>query len=373
MTKILHLGLIGYGQGRMYADTLRCYRVFYPNLPEVELTAICTLSLPESQRALTISGFKRIQNDFNELINSSDIDIIIIATPPSTHYSYLKACLYTQKGIFLDKPLSIDFNHANELITLSKELSRDARLGFQYRFNPALLYAKDLINSGVLGEIYNYRATYNRSSAVKNNKSLGWKGNIELCGDGVLFDYGPHPIDLINWLVGIPEKVSAIRKIFIPKRPRSREDMDLVEITTADHYTILFSSSNGPVGSLDLGRLIVGSENDLSIQLYGSKGSISWSLMDPNFLYKADISYKSNKGVAWEKIPTIQKYPGLDFPSGDSPMGLFRMHLASMADFISSFIQNQSFVPGIIDGYNVQKILNACVISANNNCWQDVN
>lgn len=369
----LRVGIIGYGQGRTYAASLHSLLWYYPELPKIELTSLVTTNESQIQHALKYEEFKRVDKDYQTLLQSDDIDLVIIATPPNLHAEMTSQALDSGKGVFVDKPVALNLTDSTALLQQARYLKKDARLGFQFRFCPALQFAKEYLESGKLGEIYSYRTTYFRSSYADPNRPLGWKGDLDICGDGVLYDYGPHPIDLAIWLVNMPSRLTAERRLFIPSRPVAKNALEMTSINTADHYLLCTSHTDGPIGSIEMGRLAYGADNELTVEIYASRGALRWSLMDPNFLYLCEHDTSTDRyGTGWIRVPTIQKYDDSSFPGGDTPMGFMRFHITSMADFIQSYLNGKSYDPGLLQGTRVQAVMEAATRAVEEENWQDV-
>jgi len=367
----VRVGMVGYGVGKLYAAAFRNARLYYAGLPEIDLVSIATATQESGKGAKKQSGFKRYTTDYRELLGADDINVLVIATPNHLHRTMLVEALKTEKAIYADKPLTNSYSEALEVFELANSLGRDAQLIFEFRFCPALQYARKLIKQGRIGEIYACRLSYFRSSYINPQKPLGWKGSFALSGGGVTNDYLPHLIDLLIWLVAMPQDVTAVTRTFIDKRPRSQGSSQQVSIDTDDHAIILCTLPGGALGTIEAGRMITGAKNDMCVEVYGSKGSLKWNLMDTNYLYLAENT-RPKEEVGWKKIPTIQDYPSAIIPGADVPIGMMRFHIASIAEFLRNTIEGRQYDPGIAQGLRVQAVIESALDSAKNQAWTSV-
>lgn len=133
---------------------------------------------------------------FDDILNS-DIDAVIIAAPAEQHYSVAKECLEAAKHVFVEKPLSLKINEAEELLAISKQKNKILMVGHLLQYHPAFLQLKSIVDSGKLGKLqYIY----------SNRLNLGKFRNEE----NILWSFAPHDISMILSLVGmLPEKVLA--------------------------------------------------------------------------------------------------------------------------------------------------------------------
>lgn len=365
----LRAGLIGYGVGRMYAAGLRGLRSYYPELPEVELVAISTRSEKSGLQAQDDFGFAHRTTDYRKLIEAEDIDLVVIASPPNLHEPMVKDALRAGKAVLVDKPLAHILQSAAQIVAEADRLEKDAGLIFEFRYAPAMQMAHDLIHGGELGRIYAFRGVYFRSSYVDAAKPLRWKGVRSVSGGGSLNDTAPHVIDLICWLLGPIHRLTARTRTFIPERPG--EGGKLTRVETDDHVLIQAELPGGGMGTIESGRLITGAINDLTIEVYGERGSLRWNLMEPNYLQVAGPE-GFGESSAWRHIPTVQRYPGAAMPPWDAPVGMLRFYVANLADFIRRTVAGAPYDPGLRDGLRVQALVEAATQAAEGGTWVDV-
>jgi len=134
--------------------------------------------------------------DYNDILNDPEITAVIIATPEYTHYEIGMKFLNAGKHCFIEKPITLDSKEAEELAKLAKEKNLVLMTGHTFLYNEAVRYAKELIDSGELGDILYIRA---------NRLSLGLFREHA----NVLYDLGPHDISIIlYWLGALPSRVA---------------------------------------------------------------------------------------------------------------------------------------------------------------------
>ena len=364
----MRVGLIGYGIGKVYAAALRNVELYYAGLPPVQLVAVATSSETSGKLAVAQSGFLRSTTDYRELLASDDINTLVIATPHYLHREMLLAALATGKAIYTDKPLANNLSEAREIVAAARILGRDAQLSFTLRYCPAIQYARELLQREDLGQIYSFRLAYYRSSYRGPEKSLRWKAEMAKSGGGVLSDLVPHLADLLIWLIGMPEQIAAQTRTFIQERPAAKGSSERIRVETDDHVIIQAALPGGAIGTIESGRLIAGAVSNISVEVYGSKGSLRWNGMDPNYLYVADGS-KTDGEQGWQQIPTVQRYPNALIPGSDVPIGGMRYYIAAFADFLHKTCDGQPYDPGLEQGLRVQEIIETAAQAAQAGTW----
>lgn len=350
------VGLIGYGIGKLYADALRELTLHYDNLPPVELVAIATSSVASGKRAVEQSGFERSTTDYRELLASDDINTLVIAAPNYLHRDMLLAAFATDKAIYTDKPLANNLAEAREIVAAASAQGRDAQISFTLRYLPAIQHMRRFLLAGQLGEIYTFRLAYYRASYRNPEKPLRWKAEKAKSGGGVLNDLVPHLADLLIWLIGTPERIAAQTRIFIPERPPTPGSRERVRVETDDHVIIQAALPGGQIGTIESGRLIAGAINNLTIEIYGSAGSLRWNIMEPRNLYFANARLADSE-LGWQQIAAVPDDMGKYLSRTDAPENAISSNIAAFADFLSRTYAGQPYDPGLQQGLRVQEII----------------
>ena len=367
--KELRIGLIGFGSmGKTHAYCIENLKFFYPDLPFcARVAGVCTRSLEKSRAVAKDFGFDVATDNENDLIYSDEIDVIDVCTPNVLHYETVKKAILAGKHVLCEKPLGISVDEARELTELARASSLVCGMVFNNRFLSPILRAKQLIDEGRIGRVLSFSAEYLHNSCTDIDRIASWKQDESVCGGGVLFDLGSHIIDLIRYLCGDFESITGRSQIAFPER---RGSDGLKWQTNADEaFYMLAALKSGAVGTLTASKLINGANDDLSISVYGERGSLKFSLMQPNFLYFYDVSQGSaNLGGlgGYTAIECVGRYtePTSPFPSVKAPQGWLRGHVGSMYSYLNAVFGGSSHHPDFYDGLCVQKIMDAAYRSA---------
>jgi predicted dehydrogenase len=359
----IRIGMLGFGfMGKTHAYAVENLKYFYKNLPfTARITALCTAHKDTSCAACAEYGFDRACGSEDEIISDPDIDAVDVCTPNIFHYETVKKILRAKKHIMCEKPLAVTYEEAAELARLADEAGVTTQIVFNNRYMAPVLRAKQLIDSGRLGDIIGFRSAYLHNSCMDPNKPAGWKQTGEY-GGGVLRDLGSHAIDLVYYLCGDFERVSGKSLIYY----RERAGMDgAVWKTTADEaFYITAQLKSGAIGTIEANKLTVGVNDDLSIFVHGTRGSLRFSLMDPNFLEFYDGSlpggdYGGDRGVT--RIECVNRYPepGGVFPGVKAPVGWLRGHVGNMYNFCSAVYEGRQAAPSFFDGARISAVIDA--------------
>ncbi len=379
--KELRIGLLGFGSmGKTHTWAVQNLPFFYGELPfSARVAGVCTTSLEKSRQVAKTFSIERAVSHEDELIYSPEIDIIDICTPNNLHAATLEKALAAGKHVLCEKPLCTTPEDAARLAALAEQNRAVSGMVFNNRHLSAILRARELIHEGRLGRILHFHAAYLHSSATNTEKKAGWKQDRDICGGGVLFDLGSHVIDLMGLLCGRFVRVSGLSQIAYPIR--TGRDGSAWQTNADESFILSGVTEGGAHGTVRVGKLQVGTNDDLSFEIYGERGALRFSLMEPNWLEFYD-AMKPEDALGGERgfvrIECVGRYLNMSFPSPKAPVGWLRGHLASMYHFLSAVAEGNAFEPSIADGAYVQAVMDAAYRSAeedarlvevNRICW----
>lgn len=364
--KHLAIGLIGFGSmGRTHTWAVRNLPFFYGSLPFSATTeGVCTTSLEKSRRVAAEFGIPRAVESEDELIGDPRIDIIDVCTPNICHYATVKKALLAGKHVLCEKPLCMTAAEARELAQLERQSGKTCGIVFNNRWLAPVMRAKQLIDEGRLGDLVSYHAVYRHDSCLDPERSKGWKQDRTVCGGGTLFDLGSHVIDLLSWLCGRIVRASGLPQIVCPTHTDANGNEWQ---TNADEaFYLLTETEHGTVGTIEVSKVAIGTNDDLAFEIFGRKGSLRFSLMEPNILafYDAEAPGVPLGGTrGYTHIECVGRYPDMVFPSKKAPAGWLYGHLHAMYEFLSAVAEERPFSPSLADGAAVQEILEAVTVN----------
>ena len=238
-------------------------------------------------------------HDWTDLVKSSEIDGIIIATPPETRFKLAKEALENNKHLLLEKPVAINSAEIEDLqrISLIKNLS--VCVDFEYRAVPLFLQTKKLLDENILGEIYLVKLDWLMGSRSDPKREWNWY-SLDSKGGGVIGALGTHAFDMLNWFFGESTKVSGKLATSIKKRSLANssdllqvtsEDVCLANLEISNYYSELIPCQVSLSSISKNGR-------GFSLEIYGSEGSLilkSENQKDYVHGFNLSFSNKENK------------------------------------------------------------------------------
>ncbi|MDL5361392.1 Gfo/Idh/MocA family protein [Halalkalicoccus sp. NIPERK01] len=353
----LDIGVLGYRfMGKAHSNAMARLPMFFPDAPEINREVLVGRDEEALAEAAGRLGFSRTTTDPAEAIQ--EVDVFYNLGPNFVHPEYSIEALEAGVPVFCEKPLAPTLEGTEAMTEAYREAGVPAGCAFNYRFVPAIRYAKELIEGGEIGEIHHVRGRYLQDWLVDPEAPWSWRNDEELAGSGALGDLGAHTIDLARFLVGgrageITE-VSGQLRTFVEERPT--EDGETREVTVDDAYTAQAEFESGAMGSFEASRFATGHKNDHTIEIEGSKGSIKFSLERLN-----ELEHLSEGSRGFETIlVTDPEDPYIDhwWPPGHV-IGWEHTFVHENYEFLSAVESGDEFEPSFEDGLATQRVLAA--------------
>ena len=142
-------------------------------------------------------------DDADELINDPDVDAVYIATPPAFHKEYTLQCAKVGKPVYVEKPMALNFDECNTMISACKESNVPLYVAYYRRGLPRFNKIKELIEEGAIGEVRCVTVRNDQELITPNEKGeLPWRVDPKTAGGGIFFDIGSHTLDILDYILG---------------------------------------------------------------------------------------------------------------------------------------------------------------------------
>jgi predicted dehydrogenase len=285
------VGMLGYAfMGKAHANAYKtlAYMAWPPPLAP-ELVAIAGRNEDAVSEAARRYGFAKYVTDWRDLVSDPGVTLFDNSGPNDLHAEPTIAAAEAGKHVICEKPLGRDAAESYETWQRVEAAGVKHMCAFNYRFVPAVRLAREMIESGDIGEIRHFRASYLQDWGATTEEV--WRFDKAAAGSGALGDLAAHVVDLARYLVGEIDTVSAIAATFQP----GRQVDDAVEAAVA--------FEGGAVGTIEATRFATGRKNALRWELNGSKGSIAFDLERLNEL---QVHFEgSSPGAAAQGFRTV--------------------------------------------------------------------
>jgi len=382
-TEPLDIGVLGYRfMGKAHSNALARLPMFFPDAPPIERHTLIGRDEAALTEAADRFGFSHTTTDWEDALD--DVDVFYNLGPNHLHAEPSIAALEAELPVLCEKPLAPTLEEAEAMRDAAAAVDVPAGCAFNYRFVPAIRYARRLIASGEIGDIRQIRGQYLQDWLADPEAPWAWRMDEELAGSGSLGDLGAHTIDLANYLggegIGGVDRVSGHLRTFVDERPISSgsdrshdaaggDGTEHREVTVDDAYSAQIAYDSGAVGTFEATRVATGHKNDHSIAVHGSSGSIRFSLERLNEL---EVSREDGRGyetilVTDESDPYVDRW----WPPGHV-LGWEHTFVHENYEFLSAVASDSEFSPSFSEGYAVQEVLDAIERSDERGEWVDL-
>jgi predicted dehydrogenase len=199
---MLKIKLAIIGMGRM---GLTHYAIINSH-PDVEIKAVAdssALILTMLHKYMPIQTFK----DYNELFDQINLDAVLVCTPPALNFEVIKKTAEKRIPAFVEKPFTTQLWQASELTRLYTDNNIINQVGYVNRFNDVFCKVKELLDTNVIGNTLRFKSEMFSCTITKPDEGTGWRSFRE-SGGGAMFEMASHAIDLVNFLIGKPDKIT---------------------------------------------------------------------------------------------------------------------------------------------------------------------
>ncbi len=251
MESIIKFGLVGAGA------IAQSYIQAFTTCENAKLVAVADVRLDAAKAIAEKIGCPSYDS-YQTMAEKTDIDAVIICTPPSTHPEIAVYFLEKKIHVLCEKPLSIGIKSAQKMLNAANKAGVKLTMASKFRYVEDVIKARNIVNSGILGEI----VLFENAFTSRVDMSSRWNAQPQISGGGVLIDNGTHSIDIMRYFLGPIAEVQVVEG----KRVQSLQVEDTVRI--------FLRSKSGIVGNVDLSWTI-NKDLDYYIRIYGSQGTIS--------------------------------------------------------------------------------------------------
>lgn len=297
------------------------------------------------------------------------IDFVSVATPNHTHFEIAKAAVEAGFNVICDKPMTFDLAQAEELMAAVEASDVVFAVSHNYTGYPLVRQAREMILGGELGEINAIRSNYIQGwlrtrLEADDQKQAAWRTDPSKSGvAGCFGDIGTHAYNLGRYMTGLlPEEISCHLKVFVEGRALD------------DYGHAVVRYENGALGTVTASQISHGRENDLFIEIDGTKGALQWRQENPNEMifrengkphqiYTRDPNapFMNESGAAACRLPS--GHPEAFF---EAFANVYRFAYDNMVARAAgeSFEKRDTIYPNIYDGVEGMFFIEQCVASS---------
>ena len=322
MADKVRLGFVGANVNSTWAS-----QSHFPALlasPDVEFTAVCTTRPESAEEARQAFGAKLAFHDFRAMAASPEIDAVAVVVRVPSHYEPTRAAIEAGKHVYTEWPLGRNTAEAEELADLARKKGVQTAVGLQSRVSPALLYVKELIETGYVGEVLSCSLVTMRDGTLERPSSRTWQRDASM-GANTLTIANGHVIDALRFVAGNFSRVSCM--VSTQARQWYQTDTEeFVDVTSADNVRVSGQLESGAAASVHVGAA-PWAGSGYRMEIYGRDGTLTVTgnvSSQRGEMLRVQGAQRSHQLQDLD-IPERFVYVPSDFPKGD-PFNVGQMY-----------------------------------------------
>jgi predicted dehydrogenase len=363
--RALRIGVLGAG-----AWALGAHLPGFRRDPRCCIVAIADPQIRLAQEAARRFEIPEVTVDHRDLVNRDGIDVVDVCTPSHTHFELASAAIDAGKHVLCEKPVAYDYRDTRRLAVRAKEKGLKTKLGFTFRYAPALRYMRALVADGFIGDPFIFNGYEQNSQWLDPNvplRQVDPEADPAVLQVSSLEGYGAPIIDIAHLLVGadLTAVVGTMRN-FIPER-MVRATGRVMRMNIDDGDIFLGEFANGALCSIQTSFVTIGGYPGIEARIYGSKGALICRLVEEQGICER----------LWSATPDQVEFKELLVPAHFYPPGSHReeswrslFYANLIASFVSEVLEEVAGNEGNFDdGAWVQETINAVERSYRERQW----
>ena len=178
----------------------------YSAIERVEIRAICDPNIKAAERLAEKYNIPEVYEDYNEMLEKSELDFISVCTPNCFHMPVTVRALEKGVHVHCEKPLAMNAEEAQMIVDAKDKYGKKVMAALNNRFTNEAFFVKKYAEEGLFGEIYHAKCGWRRRRGIPGKG--GWFTSKKMSGGGPLIDLGVHFMDLVMYFMDFPSPVT---------------------------------------------------------------------------------------------------------------------------------------------------------------------
>ena len=368
----VRIGLIGAGfMGKCHATAFRSVAGLFDLAVEPVLHVLADVDEATARRSAGALGFARSTGDWRRLTGDPQVDIVAITAPNALHADMALAAIDAGKAVYCEKPLSVDIPSARAMRDAAAAAGTCTMVGFGYLRNPMVKLAREIVAGGEIGDVVSFRGIH--AEDYMADPATPHSFRTDPAGGGALFDLGSHVVSLARYLLGPIVSVNGATATIHSRRPAARGSGETRPVTVDDRAVFLGEFESGVTGTFEANWAGAGRKMQLAFEVAGTLGAIAFTQerMNELLLYPRTGARGRQGFIRIEAGPDHPPYGNL-CPAPGHQLGYNELKVIEVAELLDAYTGGPPGRPDFEEAYQVQRTVDAVLVSAKERRWVDV-
>jgi predicted dehydrogenase len=312
-------------------------------------------------------GIDHVADDWQELVQRNDVDLVSIVTPPATHMQITLAALEQRKAVLCEKPMALNAGESARMVDAAKSAGVLALIDHELRFLNSRRTMRGMLQTGAIGTVRHCNYVFRSDYRALPDRAWDWWSDARM-GGGTLGAIGSHVIDSFRWMLDTEvSKTLGLLSTHIKQR-NDKSTGESRAVTTDDEAKILFRFADGTLtqdatGSASL-SVVESGKYENRLEIYGTKGALM--VEETGELWRSP----TGSGV-WRPVQVDQDHMAQGMREGSWSRGFTALSVAicEAMRFGKTTVKDAATFE---DGHRVQLVLDAIRKSNESGCWVNV-
>ncbi|MCP4385050.1 MAG: Gfo/Idh/MocA family oxidoreductase [Hyphomicrobiales bacterium] len=372
--KTLGIGLVGSGfMGRSHAYAFRAADAVFDLPVRPSLEVLADIDDNTAAKAAPSLGFARSTGDWKALIADPAVDLVDITAPNALHKPIALAAIEAGKPVYCEKPLAPNAAEAGQMVDAAERNGVMTAVGFNYLKNPMVALAREIVDSGEIGEIISFRGIHAEDYMADPSAPHTWR--LEPAGGhGVVADLGSHIISIARHIAGPITSVVGQIATVVAERPVRPGASETRPVEVDDQARALIRFDNGATGSIEASWVSPGRKMTLAFEITGTKGTI---FVDHERMSELQLYTSTGQAAGRQGFKTILAGPehsvyGAFCPAPGHQLGFNDIKTIEARALMLALADGPPFQPDFREAWEIQRVVDAIVLSARESRWLTV-
>ena len=312
-------------------------------------------------------GIGHVADDWRELVERSDVDLVSIVTPPATHVEIALAALDLRKAVLCEKPMALNADEARRMTQKARSAGVLALIDHELRFLNSRRTMRGMLQTGAIGSVRHCNYVFRSDYRGIGDRGWDWWSDAAM-GGGTLGAIGSHVVDSFRWMLSTEvTRALGMLTTHIKERPH-KSSGGTRPVTTDDEAKLLFHFADGEYtkGATGAAALSVveSGKYENRLEVYGTKGAL---MVEET----GELWLSPTGSGTWRPVQVDQDHMAQGMRESSWSRG-FTAFACRIVDALRSGKKMVADAASFEDGYRVQIVLDALRESNERSCWVDV-
>ena len=359
--KTIGIGIVGAG----FARTTQIPG--FKHCKDARIVSIASGHRENAEKVATEFGIEHVANNWRELVQRDDVDLVSVVTPPATHMEITLAALAQGKAVLCEKPMAMTAAEAKQMTEHAQQAKVLALIDHELRFLSNRHTMRAMVHKGAIGKVRHCNYVFRSDYRAVLDRPWDWWSDEQM-GGGTLGAIGSHAVDSCRWLLDAEvSEVSALLSTHVAERP-DKGSGGMRRVTSDDDAKLMLRFVDSELGGNVTGTaslsVVESGKYENRFEVYGSTGALRVE-------ESGELWHSPAGSGAWRPVKVDQDPIAQGMRDGSWSRG-FTAFSCAIVEALRSGSNTVAGAATFADGYRVQLVLDAARASNKSGCWTKI-